>query len=508
MVAYKVNKLTPSPFFNRAVLRLQKRFIFVKRYVLALDIMLCGAALGLTATVMIKLTGWFLSLWTIHGAILVLALFAFILLAWRIRISPMSVLIRTDGILRSQECLSTAYEYLHQQENNTFLPGLAIRADRISQHLNVRTVFPVSQPRRFWAIPVLIAAIVVFSLLEITPLSLDSKKIREVDQSIVQHGKRLERWGLRLEKLAGEQQMERNLSLARDMRKLGRDMQQQNWDKKQAGQRLANLSDYVQRILENLSEQAPLNKGSITKHPEAFASGRNIKQELSDLLQLLDNNTQDQDMARQAEQGIRRLSLSAGQDSELESLLRNLQAGNIEVTRRMLQDLLSQQQAREEMEHLEQARQALEYSSRAIKQNNPGDSAGGQPGKTGDNSNSETSTAAGDEMVSEGLSGLEDPASTGFYEGFGFSPYAGKGQQQPLPASAREVDRVKTIGADGSVSIIYMRSLPVKNEARQPIENVLSEYRKAAEEILSHEKIPREYREQVKQYFLSIGMTK
>ena len=54
----------------------------------------------------------------------------------------------------------------------------------------------------------------------------------------------------------------------------------------------------------------------------------------------------------------------------------------------------------------------------------------------------------------------------------------------------------------------YVRHLPLQNEAQVPLEKVMVQYQHAAEEVLMQEQIPRGYREQIKQYFMSLGMMK
>jgi hypothetical protein len=51
-----------------------------------------------------------------------------------------------------------------------------------------------------------------------------------------------------------------------------------------------------------------------------------------------------------------------------------------------------------------------------------------------------------------------------------------------------------------------MRYLPIQNEVREPLEKVVVRYQQEAEEVLTQEQIPRDYREQIKHYFLAIGM--
>jgi hypothetical protein len=52
----------------------------------------------------------------------------------------------------------------------------------------------------------------------------------------------------------------------------------------------------------------------------------------------------------------------------------------------------------------------------------------------------------------------------------------------------------------------YMRHLPMHNEAKVPLEQAVVTYQQAAEQILVQEQIPRGYRDQIRQYFLAIGM--
>ena len=106
-----------------------------------------------------------------------------------------------------------------------------------------------------------------------------------------------------------------------------------------------------------------------------MASGKSIKQELRDILQLLQNDAVPREMAAAAEQSVLRLSRQVGQNTQLENLLQNLRAGDLDAARQLLRDVLQQQQAAEEVEHLDRARRALEYSSRSIQRGAQGDTS-------------------------------------------------------------------------------------------------------------------------------------
>jgi hypothetical protein len=75
-----------------------------------------------------------------------------------------------------------------------------------------------------------------------------------------------------------------------------------------------------------------------------------------------------------------------------------------------------------------------------------------------------------------------------------------------LHESEQPASQVPVKSGEGAMRLSYVRYLPLQNEARVPLEQVTVRYQRAAEEILSQEHIPRDYREQIKQYFLAIGM--
>src|SRR5262245_53466168 len=132
------------------VRRLQQRFVFLQRWVLALDVLLGAMAVGFLATVTITLSGWAVPLLLVYGVILAVALIVFGLLAWRLRLPAMTALIQADHILRYREQLSTAYEYLQHYPDNPFVPPLAAAADRLAAQVEPRTIFPLRLPRRAW----------------------------------------------------------------------------------------------------------------------------------------------------------------------------------------------------------------------------------------------------------------------------------------------------------------------------------------------------------------------
>ena len=111
-------------------------------------------------------------------------------------------------------------------------------------------------------------------------------------------------------------------------------------------------------------------------------------------------------------------------------------------------------------------------------------------------------------MFSEHIPGMEDFSSPGSEEGFGASTTTRQHNNPALRESDQPASNVEVPSGEGAMRLSYIRSLPMPNEAQVPIEKAVVQYQHAAEEVLTQEQIPRAYREQIKQYFLSLGMMK
>jgi hypothetical protein len=345
-----------------------------------------------------------------------------------------------------------------------------------------------------------------FLNLHVAPMRFDDPAHDPVSPEAARQGERLERWGRRLEQLAQQDRLDRSAILARHMQELGRRLQREGGESTQVAQRIANLSQYLQRLQQELQERTLMSEAGLMAAHDVLASGKSVKQELRDILQLLQSNTLPRESMAVAEQGLLRLRRHVGQNPELEQMLQNLRAGNVEAARQLLQDILQNQQAAEEMEHLERARRALEYSTRTNQRGESGESQTSNTPHPGEMANNNGAADYDAEMMSENMSGMEDFGTPGSEEGFGTSRYAREAPQQPLHESDQPASQVRVKSGEGAMRLSYVRNLPLQNEARVPIEQVAVRYQHAAEEVLSQEHIPRDYREQIKQYFLAIGM--
>jgi hypothetical protein len=490
-----------------AAQQLQRRIIFLRRLRIGLDVLLGGVLAALLATVLTTLAGWSGPLPIVYGALAVVLVGIFAGLAWRVRSTALEVLTSADRVHGFHASLSTAYEYLHQHATNPFVPGLTTVAERLAPRVDVRRVFPLHLPRRVWGIPLLVAATFGFSMLKVTPLRFDKVHEPEVARHVSREGQRLEKWGRDLEDLAKREQLDRSMILARQMQQLGQRLQREGGTQGQATERIATLSQYLQRLQQELRERAVMSDiGAMAAQDALMSSGQSVKRELRDILQMLQQDVSPRDMAAMAEQSVLRLSRQLGQNPQLENLLQNLRAGDLEAARQLLRDVLQQQQASEEVEHLDRARRALEYSSRSIHRGGQGDTATSharpQPESSG-----QGSMDMGDEgMFSESMPGMEDFPSPGAEDGIGTSTATRPSHDPTLRESDQAVSNVEVKSGEGAMRLSYIRHLPMANEAQVPVEQAVVQYQHAAEQVLTQEQIPRVYREQIKQYFLSLGM--
>jgi hypothetical protein len=241
---------------------------------------------------------------------------------------------------------------------------------------------------------------------------------------------------------------------------------------------------------------------------DVLMSGQSVKRELREILQMLQQDVPSRDMAAMAEQSVLRLSRQIGQNPQLENLLQNLRAGDLEAARQLLRDVLQQQQASEEVEHLDRARRALEYSSRSIQRGGQGDTSTSRSRPQPESSGQGPMDMGDEGMFSESMPGMEDFPSPGSEDGIGTSTTTRQYHDPTLRESDQPASNVEVKSGEGTMRLSYIRHLPMPNEAQVPVEKAVVQYQHAVEDVLTQEQIPRVYREQIKQYFLSLGMMK
>ena len=495
---------------EQAVTRLQRRYRFLRRVRRFLDTALVGLAVVCLATALVTAGLWTAPLAAVYAVLALAALGVVLCLGWPRRGAALDMLAAADRSLRSRERLSTAYEYGHQQAGHPFSDALMGEADRLAPRVEPRQVLPLRLPRRLWGIPVLLAATLALHWVDTPRWSFEALGSADFGRQMAREGHRLEQWGSELERLARREHLDRSLVLARQMQNLGKHLQDEDAPQHAVSDRIAMLSDYVQRLRQELRERALMGGMGRLAGSDTLPSGKSLKQELQDVLNLLQDEAPPRDRVAAAEQSLQRLQQQVGGAPvpELESLLQNLRAGDVQAARQLLREVIEQRQASEELQHLERARRALEYASRNLERRAEGRTAGdAAPGARQAQSDFDPRSLGG-EFLMEDLYGMEAFSAPGSDAGYGVSTRVEARPEETLRESEQPVSHVDLSSGAGPTRLQYMRRLPVVNDAQVPVEDVAVQYRQAAEEVLAHEEVPRAYREQIKQYFLSLGMVR
>ena len=495
---------------EQAVTRLQRRYRFLRRIRRFLDIVLVGLASCCLITALVKTGMWAAPLYAVYALLALAALGVVLCLGWPGRGSPLDLLAAADRSLLGRERLSTAYEYGRQQPEHPFSDALMSEADRLAPRVEPRQVLPVQLPRRLWAIPVLLVATISLNWIEPPTWSFDTLDGANFNRQMAREGQRLEQWGNELERVARQEHLDRSLVLARQLQNLGKHLQDEDAQRDAFTDRIATLSDYLKRLRQELRERALMGGMGQLAASDTLPSGKSLKQELQDVLNLLQEEAPPRSRVAAAEQGLQRLQQQTGGRPipELESMLQNLRAGDVQAARQLLREIIEQRQASEELQHLERARRALEYASRNLQQRAEGQPAGdAAPGARQAQSDFDPSSLGGEFMM-EDLYGMEEFSAPGSDSGYGVSTRVDSRPEQTLRESEQPVSHVELSSSVGPTRLQYMRRLPMVNEAGVPKEEVAVTYLQAAEEVLTHEDIPRAYREQIKRYFLSLGMVR
>ena len=499
-----------SGLLEQAVTRLQRRYRYLRRVRRSLDTTLIGLAAACLATALVTAGVWMAPLPLVYALLALSTCGVILCLSWPGRGSPLDMLAAADQTLRSRERLSTAYEYGKQHADHPFNAALMDEADRLAPRVEPRQILPLRLPRRLWAMPVLLLATFTLHWVETPMGSFDTLGDADLGRQAVREGQRLEQWGHELERLARQDHLDRSLILARQLQNLGKHLQDERAPQDAFTDRIATLLDYLQRLRQELRERALMSGMGQLGVRDTLPSGKSLKQELQDVLKLLQDEAPPRDRVATAEQSLQRLQQQAGGRPvpELESLLQNLRAGDVQAARQLLREVIEQQQASEELQHLERARRALEYASRSLRQQAEGQ-PGGDPAPGAQQMPGDFDPRNfGGEFMMEDLYGMEEFSAPGADAGYGVSTRVDARPEQALRESEQPVSHVELSSSPGPTRLQYMRRLPMVNEAQVPVEEVAVQYQQAAEEVLTHEDIPRGYREHIKQYFLSLGMVR
>ncbi len=430
--------------------------------------------------------------------LLVLVSFAFSLLfGLRTRKSFMDELIEIDVRLGLKERLSTAYECHQLGRKSVFVDGLIEDATSLLGSIKAQEIFPRSFSLTHLCIPLLAAAIVILLSIDLAPTPI---KDSAAGERLKQIGRKMEEYSKRELQGIKEEAEKPRRDLSRHMENITRELQSQSMTKERLLKSLSALIEEVEaernqlahRLEAELGLEDMLSTPMLKSRQKEKVSPNEVKQVREQLEELFEG-----EVPASLSQDISSLD----QNRRLELFLDEI-----------INEVGSALEVEEEFSFLEEKKGVSLGMNFGEGKNNDKEISGGRALVPLE------SDAVNDERQITPVLGQAKAASKGSGEGDpahdeGLSYAAGRerseGRRKPpyeLRSSKGPTLEDRGISGQGDWYNIHVRSLPTKGKTGLLEEDVIRSYRRELESALRKEDIPLNYREYIKNYFLSIGL--
>lgn len=377
------------------------------------------------------------------------------------RVTTRELLLRADRALASRELLSAAWELASSSEEpagGLFRDAILQDAGRLLADSPARLLLGKLRLPLLPFIPPLAALILLASLFPIDLRRLFSGPAPAAREMAVLGGD-LEGLGRRLG-AAREQDGGRGLELARELERLGRDLQERSVERDE-------VLDRVEGLRRGLAEQYSLRLKRYPDGPGQRGGG---------------------DGSGESEQRSGEDSSSRGQPPSGEAS-KDREAQDLAEAMKGLDELSDRASGQERRE---------DGDARAGKQGTESDGSGSGADRAGDGAGAEGEVDTPDSRE-PGYTPVPDRKGPP-------TRIAESPQGRPLQADSAAGGDEHAGDRETAALKLLVRSLPAWTRAKTPEASVLRDYQRLAEGSLAREEIPVELRPYVKDYFMSIGM--
>ncbi|GAK58409.1 hypothetical protein U27_05383 [Candidatus Vecturithrix granuli] len=415
------------------------------------------------------------------------------------------LLIDIDRRLHLRDRLSTAYEYYTREKSSQFTDLLIEDASRKLNGISIKDLLP----SRFSRIYLLLLFLLLLNLGLFLLNYFSSRLYRtESNRETTEKIEKLMKDYAAQKAQDAQQPREAQRKLARQMDELARQLQDQAMNRQE-------LSNAVNQMLKEVqSEQSRLAKDLESQLDE---------QEIENFQELSTQKTPSfQQLSQEDLQKLQQF---------LKNMLKNQMPLALDQTLsdlnalQNLEDLLSQmldelgEESPDSSEGSDAAAQQEEDSQNQDGSANDGETAQGRNGNQAGSEAQQSEEAANqtgsgqEQQEGQGVSAREEgnisddseqghsiSAGRGKADGSQYAPY----QMEGAPGPTLEDH---TVPSKKSEYNIHIRSVTSIGNATVPEEEITREYQREVESILQKEEIPANYREFIKNYFISIGLT-
>lgn len=375
-------------------------------------------------------------------------------------ISPQAVLLELDRRLGTRERFITTWETLHGAPCPADIAALLLRqgAERLA-HVQPRVMWPVTFSAHAKLLPVLLLSAALLLAVELPLPSF----LLGVDPQLSQSGEELRSFARTLAQKADEQQLPLVGKVAERLAAEGKRLQTRSMSGEQARRRLEALRQELDRW----------QAAARSELPERGA-------ELGQAASLL---RQRQDLQEQLRELLRRAQRSDLPSPEAAAVQRHL---------RLVRDLLEAQLTARAQRLVERGLGRIMGAGEEGEEGAPRRSGGEPEGPAGRQAARDRDEEGGGQAAS----------------GIGAdSPPARSATPQDLSPRSSVLFETPAQVAAGKLRSTMIRALPAHNAAQRPPQEVLSEYQRQLESLITREGLPREYRPFIRDYFLAIGLS-
>jgi hypothetical protein len=477
--------------------RKRKRLFSLMVWFLALSLILNAVALGFQKI--------FYSLWDDIFITLVLTLISLGLALLRHLLTQknfLSELIEIDSRLQLKERLSTAFEYRQSGRESRFREGLLTDAGKVLEGLPKNKLYPNSFSVVYILIPLF--AFIIFSLL-LFDISLPKPKRVTTQERLALIGKEIDRFSKEKIRDTKERKDQSLGEPYRQLEEIAKDLQTQSWKqeklllalgemKKEALAERLRLTRKLEKELNADSSPGPANPFSL---PEEITTTKDLEKVTAQLKDLFDGS-----LPESIAKDISRI----GEKLELEQFL--------EKTMNLA---IPSEPAGDERSHLSKREKgyAVEGETREKLEKQPSGEARSLLALEKEQAKLPIPPKAGQGQEDVRKAGGK-PQGREYDEGFTAGSSKGTGERLlPFELKGGKGPSFKEGGGhSGSEpgSSFQVRALPLfgktKNGQEEIPQEIPASYRREMEAALHKEKIPQEYREYIKHYFLSLRQEK
>ena len=484
--------------FTSQIAKIKRRFVIHAVHRIVLNASLIFLAISTFFFIFIKAG---IADYNIHGrwyfAPIGISLSAAMFIGLLTRSNFLHVLIDIDRRLKLQDRLSTAYEYLKFNKKTQFADLLMNDAAAKLRQINPQQLMPARFSfLHLLAIILLTINIFLYSSILFAP---DFQSTNQELQIIENAGKLLKNYTIsRIDRKAAQTSKSQSVYA----KKLEQFSNKLNDSSKPLEQRYAALDRFLKEVQGEQTRlanelAAKLDSAAIKEFPiKKLPDPQNLSSSQLEKLKGLINRTLNSRMPESINQNIESLQELDSIEKLLARIMDDLKDG------RSFADDSADAAGKER--RTAQATETLE--------NRPDDPNRSNPdGHLSDRSRSSADRTGhrGSEKLQEHADDLQD----GIGHPEGYSASAGRAKSKEKGGSSYDLEKTpgsaipdKMVSSRAKSFLIHIRALTDIGEARLKEEEIFQAYRKEVESILRKEDIPMNYREYIKNYFISIGI--